>query len=240
MSIGLHPIFAPITYGDERQVCRTRRGPHCEDEITYLDPATVYLHCFLCEYDWTMTKQQYVTGEGPPEGILVREPYYWEKNRGTGGTGYIEQIDKDLYNVYDTRPGDCCKGYAKLCEESEDGTIHIADFYPLIIPIEEYPSELITDNGEILVEYDSDHNPIIPPEYFGEKEEIYRNCSNSEIFDLTKKWFGGHPLICPNCCKINFKAHWREVNDNPHLEEKGPICNDIIVIDVQKVKSHLI
>lgn len=79
------PMFAPIPYGDDRQVGRTRRGIHCEIENNY-DPSIVYCKCLGCNYQWQMDKMRYVTGLGD---IGERPNPMVTHNVGIGGTGLI-------------------------------------------------------------------------------------------------------------------------------------------------------
>lgn len=95
ISYALDPIFAPVTYGDDRCVTRTRRGIHCADEMN-LQPNLVYCACKICNYQWIMDKSRYINGlakiEKRPNPTLL-------KNIGVGGTGlWICNLSSTIYD----------------------------------------------------------------------------------------------------------------------------------------------
>ena len=91
----IDPIFAPICFGDDRQVGRTRRGLHNIFE-SFLDPSYVYCVCLRssCQYKWRIPKEDYIgpgTGGTGDTGYWP-EHFYAHKNLGKGGTGHVDIV----------------------------------------------------------------------------------------------------------------------------------------------------
>lgn len=95
----LDPIFAPVTYGDDRQVTRTRRGIHCEREHN-LEPGIVYCRCKNCKYSWKMDLKRYLGGEiSPPDGqkeFFSHELAPYEEFNQTQGNRPNPTVLKDI------------------------------------------------------------------------------------------------------------------------------------------------
>ena len=269
------PIFAPITYGDDRQVGRTRRGIHCQIENNY-NPELVYCKCLGCNYQWIMDKSKYIAGTGD---IGNRPNPNLTKNIGQGGTGLVignfphpdknnklkyEDLPHDITKYYDYDKttgkyiGDTYSKYNVLahdtsaCKETvikcEDGYLHSHDFYPLtggtgydgnIRP------EVLPDLG-----YDPSDGHLTGETGsigLGGAIPIYTPCSSDltfvnhpggsgtygggtvtdpvtgNIIDVpAPRTFGGHPMACPNCCRVNFIAKWLELHDRPEYPQHIP------------------
>ena len=267
----LDPIFAPVTYGDDRQVTRTRRGIICAIENN-LNPNLVYCRCKNCKYEWIMDKKKYISGTAKLENIP--NPTL-TKNIGTGGTGiWICNLASPIYGPdnplhypngdipsgisiyydYDKVTGQYiaksnsqylhlahdtsyCKQIHKKCE---NGLMHTHDFHPL--------TGGTGGSGELLdsvkdLWYDEITGALtgnIESHYLGNIIPVYTECTediiksyhvggsgtygggteideNGNIINapLPRK-FGGYPMACPNCCKVNFLAKWLEPEDRPY------------------------
>lgn len=126
---------------------------------------------------------------------------------------------------------------------SEDGYIHTHDFYPLTGGTGN-SGELLDSVTDLYYDPESgglrgDKNSP----YLGEPENVYSKGNsftinnhpggsgsyggwyynevnqNGRPIKLFRsplpRTFGGHPMACPNCCKVNFEAIWIEPNDRP-------------------------
>lgn len=298
------PIFAPITYGDDRQVTRTRRGIHCQIENNF-DPLIVYCKCESCGYEWKMDKQRYITGTG---GIGNRPNPTILKNIGIGGTGlfignFIDPrtadirfptLPADISVHFDYDPidgkyyGNRYHQYTHLAHDTsycatteikcdEDGYVHTYDFYPLTGGTGregELDPNIVKDlyydsvTGALKGDKNSAYlGPTVPVYVKCEDEDAWlASCANyiapdwppvdwatrMECIHHYPGWrlhlntiinnhpggsgtyggqavyksqvhthplprmFGGYPMACPHCCKVNFLAKWLEPNDRPN------------------------
>ena len=280
----LDPIFAPVTYGDDRQVTRTRRGIICAIENN-LNPNLVYCRCKNCNYEWIMDKQKYISGTAKTENVPNPTVI---KNVGTGGTGiWICNLSSPIYSSggtgrslhykdgnipagisiysdYDKVTGrymaksnsqylhlahdtSYCKEIHKKCE---NGLMYTHDFHPLTGG---------TGGDGILLDtvkdlwYDEETGALtgdIDSHYLGNIIPVYTECSEDIIKSYhvggsgtygggtevdengtvhsapAPRKFGGYPMACPNCCKVNFLAKWLEPEDRPYpygeYEHKKP------------------
>ena len=241
------PIFAPIPIGDDRQVGRTRRGIHCPAELL-MKPDIVYLHCMSCNYDWYMNKNDYVSGTG----MIGLTPDQLDKyhNVGIGGTGYKELYEHD-YNTFDRHLHDCCTGGVGQCG-GVGQSVKIADYYPY--------TGCTGEDGSLTGGTGEDGNLIYNEDIseslcLGDSTSIYAQClgKSGSAPSSSFEWFtGGFPVICPNCCRVNFEAKWVELNDNPRIEpckikniiglkddyQHPVVCTSTLVRDVQRIKTH--
>lgn len=219
------PIFAPIPYGDDRQITRTRRGIHCVTEMIF-DPEIVYLNCFRCDYTWEMPLEDYKEGTG----IDLQKT----ENFAIGGTGSSGIYPYWEYGQYDELAHDCCTGGMGLCSYSEQ-EVPIATFYPYTgcTGMDGLPTGGTGGNGE--------WTGGVPHPCLGDATTIYRICpggSGSSAPDTGPKTFGGYPLVCPNCCRVNFEARFILLEDNLGLGTPE-LCKAVMVIDFQRIKSDL-
>ena len=235
MSKAKDPIFAPVTYGDDRQVTRTRRGVHCEDELLY-NPNVVYLRCHRCRYRWTISLNDYTQGFGTH---LQDTP-----NFGIGGTGSSGIWPYWEYGRYDELAHDCCTGGVGMCDDTGK-LIPISTFYPYTggTGDDGLPTGGTGGNGE--------WTGGIPHPFLGDATTIYRYCAggSGSASHTGPKTFGGYPLVCPNCCRVNFSATFMLPNDAPGPQEimdssadfhpRPGFCNVVIVIDFQRIKSDI-
>lgn len=271
------PIFAPITYGDDRSVTRTRRGIHCQIE-NELNPSLVYCRCMTCKYEWVMDKLVYVTGTAR---LGNRPNPMVTKNVGIGGTGIIignfpmPKYDNKLHypnvppgfttyfqydeitgqfsdikqhSVYNILAHDSsyCKNNTIKCK---NGLMYTCDFYPLRDSALTADGELNTDIVADLYFDPADDSLKGNPESFHLEDPIpvFTECTEdieanyhvggsgthgggNETNPITgttisapkPRKFGGHPMCCPNCCRVNFLAKWLEPNDRPYPYENYP------------------
>lgn len=240
------PIFAPIPYGDDRQVGRTRRGLNCPAELR-MNPNIVYIHCLSCGYDWYMNKSNYSSGTGM-EGMTPQQLLKY-KNVGIGGTGYKELYTQE-YSSYDRYLYDCCTGGAGACGSAGE-IIEFTDFYPYT-GCTGGTGELTGGTGEDgLLIYGTGGSGDSP--CLGDATTFYKTCvgkSGSAPIDEVQYFTGAYPTICPNCCRVNFEAYWVEI-DNPRPDPdtltnpKPPsgyqhpkLCTMTLVRDLQRIKSH--
>lgn len=257
MTKALDPMFAPVPYGDDRQVTRTRRGVHCIEEMKY-SQNIVYCYCHSCKYEWEVDKTQYDQGVGPPPNIVISDSIVG--NIGTGGTGDFRQISPYVYGVYNSNAHECCTGGVGLCGGSGE-VVKLADFYPATGWTGADGS--LTGGtgiyGDWTGETGENGEPIGP---FGDATSLYRICAGSSGDSSLpiERMYGGYPLVCPNCCRVNFEAKYILPMDNPGkqrpdlyqkvsdiipgigeielpLLKSNPICNATIVIDFQRIKS---
>ena len=276
----LDPMFAPVTYGDDRQVNRTRRGIHCQIENNY-NPLLVYCKCLSCNYQWIMDKSRYIQGTG--DAKQVPNPTNI-KNVGKGGTGILignfpkpekdnnlhyENLPMEIskYFDYDTATGqyygDRYSKYNVLAHDTshckttnlkcQDGLMHTHDFYVLTGgtgrdgQLLKFVEDLSYDPNDghltgntnsvfighmipIYTECDSDLNITNHPGGSGTYGNTYIDPkTGARIKYPLARTFGGHPMACPNCCKVNFIAKWLEPNDrpNPYGEYKHMDVSDI-------------
>lgn len=259
MTKAIDPIFAPVPYGDDRQVTRTRRGVHCITEMKY-DKDIVYCRCHSCSYEWEVAKSDYIKGNGPPPNQLI-EPTHIE-HIGVGGTGDFQQFGNYTYGHYTQNAHECCTGGMGLCEY-KDQVVQIGEFYQAtgMTGSDGNLTGGTGGNGEWLGGFNQDGSPIGP---FSDSTSLYMVCrgGSGDSSLIKERMFGGYPLICPNCCKVNFESKFIEPKDNPGKQrfdltqrakdlipglgefelpelQGNPICNAIIVIDFQRIKSNL-
>ncbi len=236
------PIFAPITYGDDRQVTRTRRGLHSLCELE-LNPEIVYCNCQSCSYNWEVDKDDYDFGLGGRH-----ENAKLQKNTGHGGTGNTGYYHWTEYGKYTELIHDCCTGGIGLC--AFDGQlVEIGLFYPL--------TGCTGENGELNIVFEESmlQYNTLTGELIGSEEslcladpiKIYKRCigqSGEAGAQYRPRIFGGYPVICPNCCKVNFSAKYILLNDNPEKtcldSDFLKICKAVVVIDFQRMKSHFV
>lgn len=269
MSKAKDPIFAPVPYGDDRQVTRTRRGVDNICEMS-LDITIVYCECLACNYKWELEKTDYIGGTGDSGDTDVI------KNFGMGGTGNIDYYEWHEYGEYTELAHECCTGGHGLCAYPGQ-IIEIGQFYPLT-GCTGGDGELIGDPDYTLLSYNEMTGELVgsiesPCLDTTSNIPIYKTCIGSSG-DSGPNWkprtFGGYPLVCPNCCKVNFKCYWREPLDNPGKDDvefdvpvkiKGnwqfeqPIdrraeipdpyivqdpCKSVIVTDFQRMKSDFV
>ena len=253
MSRAKDPIFAPITYADDRQITRTRRGLNCIEEMKY-DPTIVYLECLSCGYEWEMSKSDYILGYCPKSNVKN------DKNFGIGGTGSTGVYNYWDWHNYDKLNMDCCTGGVGACAYVGQ-QIDIADFYPATGGTGGDGYMTGGTGSDYTWTGDTGENGEPISNIFGDATSIYMTCvgTSGDSSPHIAKTFGGYPLNCPNCCLVNFKALWIELNDNEALNDpeylsthgytsptfnlpiktaKIPVCNAVIVIDVQRIKSH--
>ena len=234
------PIFAPIPYGDDRQVTRTRRGLDSICDLKY-DPTIVYCTCHSCNYQWEVSKDDYVlgTGSNEPNASL-------HENTGYGGTGSIDFYHWTEYGQYDSLAHDCCTGGIGLCAYVGHN-VEIGEFYPLT-GCTGASGELIAPPDESLLGYNTITGELTGStgsKCLGDSTSIYMVCvgqSGDPGPVYGPRTFGGYPLVCPNCCRVNFEAKYLETHDNPGKEYAFPSlpvepCHTIMVIDFQRIKS---
>lgn len=125
----VEPIFAPIPYGDDRQIIRTRRGVLCEEELK-LDPNIVYCECYSCGYEWIISKEKYITG-----------------TESIGGSGDIGAIPYQKFGKYNRRLQTCCVGGVGFCK-GEGDEVSIGTFYPYVYTTDPNTGEEIRELGE--------------------------------------------------------------------------------------------
>lgn len=259
MSKAKDPIFAPITYADDRQITRTKRGLNCIEEMMY-NPDIVYLKCLSCGYEWEMSKSDYISGYCPDKDTIKNN-----KNIGIGGTGNTGIYKYYEWHNFDELDFDCCTGGIGQCAYIGQ-QIKIADYYPATGCLDEngYLTGGTGSDGLWTGETGENGEPI--SDCLGDATSMYMTCIGTSGDSPThiERTFGGYPLSCPNCCKVNFQALWIErhandaLNDPQYLYDHGysspflnveelgvevsstkiPVCNAIIVIDVQRIKSH--
>lgn len=283
----IDPIFAPITYGSDRQVTRTRRGLNDICEMR-LDVNIVYCECMSCDYKWELSKNDYIGGTGGTSPRIdevkdkLKRGYdtfldYLPRNIGTGGTGTPDMFTWVEYRDFNHYAHDCCTGGVGLC--AYDGQmVKVADFYKL--------TGCTGESGELIEYFDTTSSSYIGLGHelgtggnggiigdtgsscLSESIPIYMQCQGASGEGIPNpRMFGGYPVICPNCCRVNFKAYWREELDNPGkklVEFEDPVelknnwkfnkprdtvaeigdpsfiqdpCKCIIVTDFQRIKT---
>ena len=162
MTKPIDPIFAPIPYGDDRQITRTRRGLHCPEEMQY-NPSIVYCKCHSCLYEWQIPKKEYDIG------II-----------GQGGTGNHEDNGPFSYGKYTERLLDCCTGGMGLCGEEND-YVPVGTIYPYVYTTDELGNEQreLGDPEEVYVlcQGGSGTNaPKVTPNNYGSQPLACPNC----------------------------------------------------------------
>ena len=277
MTRAIDPIFAPVPYGDDRQVTRTRRGIDSICEMQF-NPEIVYCTCKSCGYKWEVSKHDYIGGTGGTSSRIKDVAEYKKKmgyemfgnipdHIGVGGTGTSDMYDWTEYGAYDTMAHDCCTGGMGLCAY-QGQEVKVSEFYPLIggtgsdgtLDSTSCPGLSYDIHGQLIGNTSS--------ECLGDSTSLYMTCSGGSGSYIPKEHaFGGYPLVCPNCCKVNFQALYREPKDNPgkidvefspnivlkQNKQFEPIvdrvaeikdiswiqdpCKNVIVIDFQRVKS---
>lgn len=152
MTKPIDPIFAPIPYGDDRQITRTRRGVYCSDEMKYNEDY-VYCTCHSCGYQWIIEKIIYDYG-------LI----------GQGGTGNYTDLSSFDYGQYTERLGDCCTGGIGLC--GGNNYAKVGEIYPYVYTTDPDTGEEIRSLGPVEDVYirciggsGSNSPPVTPNDY---------------------------------------------------------------------------